>query len=307
MARLVLHIGTEKTGTTALQIFLRANRKKLAHHCVFVPSYLNWPRSHGLLPVLFADPFYPNKLSLSVGISSLEKKLDARQSILARLHSDVLANPEGLFIISSEYLQSRLIDKESVKALSARLMEIFESISILLYIRRPHDCAYSLMSTSIKSGSCDLLKLACNDPYVQIVCSHRDTIDRWSEAFGERSIDLRIYNKRLLKEGGIETNFSSSYLKNIHGLKLSGTGINQALSHHQMLLLNILNKYTSGNTSLQKLRSLVVLFIEKIQIGREGKDRQYQQSYINEFESFYRASDEYVRAKFFPEKDTLWE
>lgn len=52
--KLILHVGTPKTGTTSIQEFLRVNAKVLSRQGITVPTHLG--SNHVLLPVLALPP-----------------------------------------------------------------------------------------------------------------------------------------------------------------------------------------------------------------------------------------------------------
>lgn len=151
MKTAILHVGTEKTGTTTIQQFLSINRSELSEQGVKIPSFLE-KLNHQWLPNLFQDDSFDESFFERLGIDG---KANIESCVLTKkeeLYQAVQSCRSRKWIFSSEHLQSTL-NENSIQSLSRYLYNLFESVQILIYIRNPIDLAISRWSTQLKCGS----------------------------------------------------------------------------------------------------------------------------------------------------------
>ena len=151
--KLILHIGTEKTGTTSIQSFLKLNKEQLNKQNIFIPSSLfQLPSGNQRWITTFAleedteDEFYN-----SIGSNVRERKNLIRTK-LNIFRKEVSENQKRTCIISSEHLSSRCEDIKTISRSKALLDKLFDDIFVLIYIRRPIDGATSSLSTALRAG-----------------------------------------------------------------------------------------------------------------------------------------------------------
>jgi hypothetical protein len=124
---LLLHIGTEKTGTTSLQAWLNANSD-----------------AHRVRGVWYSESFgRPNNIAAAGharGDCDVTAALDEE---LSRAH--------GLFVVSCEHCHSRLGD-DHVARLRDFLAPRFDTIEVLCFLRPQADMFASRLSTVARSG-----------------------------------------------------------------------------------------------------------------------------------------------------------
>jgi hypothetical protein len=117
MRSLVLHIGTEKTGTTSIQRFLIQNLEPLKSQGIWIPTTLG-VRGHRLLPMLALAEGTSNDLFSAEGLADPGQRGQAKQVWLKSFREEVLASGDSRWIISSEFLQSRLTSDSEIKCLA---------------------------------------------------------------------------------------------------------------------------------------------------------------------------------------------
>ncbi|MFM7312096.1 MAG: hypothetical protein ACKO0M_02845, partial [Cyanobium sp.] len=150
MRHAIVHIGLEKTGTSSLQEFLQLNRSELlARQAICVPDFMGrgsqWP-----LAVLAYDSDRSDDLTAPLGDSdSRQCRLEEiRQQIQAFVHQ----HPGSTCCFSSEHLSSRLTTERELIRLRSFLVDLFDTITIVLYLREPIRLAISRSSTFVKMG-----------------------------------------------------------------------------------------------------------------------------------------------------------
>lgn len=147
MARLVLHIGTKKTGTTLIQNFLLQNRERLRAASWSYPDFLA-SRTHGALA-------FPFQRELTQGHQrhgmATPEDVDVKIEELGRnLERDVQTG--STWIVSSEHFSSRLQTTEEVQKAVTFLRRFFDHIDVVVAFRRQEFVLPSVYSQRLKEG-----------------------------------------------------------------------------------------------------------------------------------------------------------
>ncbi len=203
----VIHIGTEKTGTTTIQEFLHLNRDKLANQGV---AYLRSPglRNNRKLATYCMKNNKLDDQIKDMGILSGAKRNEWKAKFRQNFEQEIKNLDEKIssVIISSEHFHSRLITKDEVKNLLDLLSMYCNDIKILVYLRRQDQVAVSRYSTMVKFGdtrSNVFPDVSPNDPYY----NYYDLIERWVSVFGKQNIDIRIFDKHKFVNGDLLQDF----------------------------------------------------------------------------------------------------
>lgn len=148
--KLILHIGTEKTGTTAIQKFLtsKKNLEKLQ---------LWTSRSQGLGNHSYYAAYAFDTSSRDVAMTmrklqnDKEKHSQFRRLIERSLLRDIADSRASDFVITSEDL-SRVFQPHEIARLSTFLSAHFDEIQIVLFVRRQDEVAISRHGMFIRDG-----------------------------------------------------------------------------------------------------------------------------------------------------------
>ncbi len=188
--KLVLHIGTEKTGTTSFQVWVQDNRDILRSEGVWPAQTLNVPNNVAL-PVFARDADKREDSFLHFGIESEEDHAAFRAKVRVDLLADIAEAREAgmrIFLISSEQLQSRLFTLQMVERVAKLLKPQFEEISVICFLRPQVDTAISLSSTGSRVG----LKIQHQQFEMLDAKGHyynfKGLLDRWASAFGKDNV-----------------------------------------------------------------------------------------------------------------------
>ena len=190
--KLILHIGTQKTGTTALQQFLYANREPLAA-CGF--HYATPP--HGLREANFVGN------ALNVGKCRVVNTFLTKHMELARRRGadTVLVSAENFYAMSVlDAMQRREVcanaverDRALIETLQSLMPEGIATTQIVCYFRRPDRYAESLYSQHVKRG---IIFAGTFDEFLPIVkpaLFYNKYMRAWSDVFGRKNCIVRLY------------------------------------------------------------------------------------------------------------------
>ena len=206
----LLHIGTEKTGTTLLQDWLLENRDALSHQRVYLPTSLG-KRDHRWFTAFFQRK--PDEWFKRKGIRTTEDKAKVFEGFAERFIAEVrqAEQQHDLFVITSEHLHSRIDDREAISDIREFLDKIFEQTTILCYFRDQADMAVSLYSTALKTAHTAQLDdfLARTVSLKSSYYDFQQIADDWSAVFGRDRCIFRLYDRTKFKEGDLRQDFLS--------------------------------------------------------------------------------------------------
>ncbi len=208
--RCVLHIGTEKTGTSTLQRFLTVNRKELVRDGVIYPSATgnNGGTQWGFVACAQNKP-WETDVGVALGIHSAMDQELYREALRKKLLREFAAAPKAnVLLISSEHLQSRLFSKETIARIKAFLEPWVERFEIVLYLRRQDRVAVSLYSTKIKSGNpTPILFSGAPKGPVPYYFDYDKIYDNWCAVFGEETLKVRLFSPHEWEQGDLVYDF----------------------------------------------------------------------------------------------------
>jgi hypothetical protein len=198
MRKLLIHIGTEKTGSTSIQHFLAQNDRTLL--ALFRILY---PKSESLFQHPAHFPVAASFLDASeCEFVAPEGRIDPARlpEILAQEYDKAGA---ALMVLSAEQLSSRLGEPQ-IRAF-ANALKGFD-VTLLVYVRRQDEMALSTFATAVLCGHRPWLDLG----EVHLGSRHYDLetlLDPWASHFDERKIRVRPFEKRQLHHGDVVRDF----------------------------------------------------------------------------------------------------
>ncbi|WP_459618484.1 hypothetical protein [Bordetella sp. 2513F-2] len=187
--RLILHIGTEKTGTTTFQKFCHANRALLRRQGVLYPQFDGGGVNHRFLAMCALPIKGADKGIRRLGFKSQKEMNCFYDAVESQLIEQVAeASDCHTCIISSEHFHSRLKTVEQVYKIKEILSPLYETIDVYVHLRPQVDVVVSLASTQARVG--DPVRQAFFDgvmadkPYY----NYDMLVSLWETVFGKASV-----------------------------------------------------------------------------------------------------------------------
>jgi hypothetical protein len=240
---LYLHIGTEKTGTTSLQQFLRKNRDVLAENGILYPSSPG-TGNHTALAVIALDDSRRGPLRRMVGVTTVEELQEFRAKFQRDLAAELAGGTYRKVIMSNEHCSTRLNSDHELEYLRDIFRSHFDNIYVVVYIRRQDDYLLSSYSTHVKNGATDAASLP-EDEKEMARYDHWQLLSRWARVFGRERIICRKYERASLVGGSIEDDLLTAIGIDLNlGLEKQPQ-FNESLDASALEFLRLLNKYTS--------------------------------------------------------------
>lgn len=231
MGRLVLHIGQPKTGSTATQEFLSANRAALRGYGLRWCESMRGP-NHLQLAVAFAEQ--TSHLTATAGVHGERDRARLRARLAARLGAE-LAQHETV-LASSEHLSAALRSPTEVASLAAFLRGLADDILVLAVLRRGDYWLPSSYSEAVLNDK--TVELDANLVHFRApLLDHHAFLRRWQDGFGTSAVrllpmleaDKRVPSAvplRLLAELGVPADDGTSWQRpaELAHLTLSAAG-----------------------------------------------------------------------------------
>ncbi|WP_282167763.1 hypothetical protein [Shewanella japonica] len=294
MTRVIIHIGTEKTGTTSIQKCLQKNRQTLAKQGIIYPHIGSRDDAHFDL-VNALHPLDNNGRYMEF-LPEVEHEQDFYWDALAKC---ITVNQGKTIVLSAEHFSSRLREK-ALSYMKAFFDKLNIKPDIVIYLRPQEGYIESSYSTSVKSGS--------ELTFAQAFASHEQQAFRynyhkllglWSSHFEQKSIIVRVYDKASLN-GDVCADFLSLIgVNDLNSLELAAVHENKKWGPAMLEVARLVNSQSKGlspyqrHKLLQKCEQLLPKAMPKA-ASAEGLLTQAQIAQVSDF--YYESNKEVARA-----------
>jgi len=202
--KLILHIGSGKTGTTSIQNFFVRNAEKLEKLGVLYPVKKSVAANHILLAAGFVNynsiPIPHNRFYLD----DYEKYKNDFIRFKRALDSDIKRVKPDVLVLSAEQL-FRDFSENSEISLSDFLEPYFDEIKVVAYVREPIGDYASRMSQRMRTG-------------VKIFPPHVRNIRRVLEYYESQfpgCVHVNAFERNQLIDGDVVVDFVSKYIPSV--------------------------------------------------------------------------------------------
>jgi len=317
--RAILHIGTEKTGTTAIQYRMRAVAQHLARQGVVYPEVLGPGNHTHLVAACMDDDVWDRVKANILAIHSLPPRAfrERLQAEFARALKE--AGDWHTVIASSELIHSRLLLPSEIDRLFAMFRPHVDDIEVLLFLRRQDRLALSRFSTALRGGFSDfdaVFGSIAPSNYFRLppglaiddlvdYFDYRRLIERFLPHLPVEKIKVVLYPE---EEGGGDSVTEFARLAGLDPALAGGASqrINLPMPVEAQYVMSEVNKllpmsFPSGrrNRHLKKLHA-------EIEASVRGTRRQARRADAQTFAARYEASNAWVRETFFPQRASLF-
>ena len=303
----ILHIGTEKTGTSTIQKFLDSNRKALLKENICYPETPFTRFGSQWEFVAIAHP-YPWTMDAGQACEIEDDKTlnDFKRNFKESLQKQFSSQPNTeTLLISSEHFHSRLLSIGTIKELKDFLNPWVEDFKIIIYFRRQDKLAVSYYTTQIKSGSATTeLYLPSDGPRFRYF-DYKWIYRIWREVFEGDELITRLYNPN--PNIGIGADNSHGVLQEFCNLcnidfsnKKQPAWLNQSVDAKGLGLIHGLHKY-NNTRKLSLTKTELAMVINQITRMHQGKFFPITRSEAENFYKQFKEGNEFVRKKAFPD------
>jgi len=196
---LLLHVGTHKTGTSSIQAFMEGNRDRLLARGIHYPRSCSvYGGNHSpLCGVMAPDP----RDDRWVGMPGWDAFVaECREAAAPTV------------VVSGEIFCNRMLDRKQAVRIRDLFLALFDSITIVVYLRRQDEFVRSLYLEAVKHGSSNQSDLGQDFEATarRLAARHGDylhLIRILDEVFGRERLRIRVFEKGQLHPGGLLADF----------------------------------------------------------------------------------------------------
>lgn len=254
MKTLYLHIGTHKTGTSALQDFLFKNSSTLKSHGIHYPTWFRTSAHHFF--TLGINGLNTENLPQE---KSLQKKISQLNALCLEGDGKVIISSEGFALFTKEQIDYL---KKSIHGLE---------VKIIVYLRRQDEYLESSYNQIAKTRKASTF----SDHLTNLENTHRldytHLLSSWSDAFGESNLILRIYDKTQFNKNNIYSDFFAALDEDITALfsEIPQSVYNRSLDMRTIAMIQKLECY--NHTNKEKIITAIESYWLHHPIDKGGK------------------------------------
>lgn len=301
--RCLLHIGTEKTGTTSIQTMCGSNRQLLASNGYLYPESLG-RNSHLAVPAYCCDDQKSDELRRPFMARTRAANVGGLRKIIERdLAEEVSRSTAHTMIVSNEHLHSRLSSPAEIERLRDLLSPHCDEFSVLVYLRRQDTLACSAHVSRIKFGSSAILPIFPEG--MPRYYNFRELIEYYASAFGLPNIKVKLFERDSLVAGDAAADFRSQlHLDTPEALAIPKRR-NESLSPVALYFLRNFNRtnppWKDGAPNPD--RGNIVALLERLFAGPGPMP---SRAAARSFYERFAETNAWVRETFFPERPRLF-
>lgn len=299
--KIIIHVGTEKTGSTSIQSLLRESYAPLIDLGVLFPRTIGEPCHINLTAcALEKTPNHPIRNLLRLTDSSTFSNFVCETK--NKLRKEIEDTSPSVIIISDEHINVHLSRVETLQAYKELCEEFGDIVSVIIYLRPQDEFRLSLFSEAVKSGNLshfdldDLLPVFKSIPYR---LNYLSILNNLNEVFGDKVVSPKIYDRKLFLQGDICLDFL-----NVAGIEIqaeslesatveSNPSIDGTIIKHLAQISTVLAKVK--NNWSEKLRVIIIKNCKEIFSGPGPVlNRDKHSRYLEQFS----AHDKAIRDKY---------
>ncbi len=235
-----LHIGLEKTGSTTLQAMGAANRDLLRTKGILYPSSAGSP-NHTRLALYASSGATLQDVRQIAGLGPDRAFAEFQQDFPDLLRQEIEESGCARVWLSNEHLSSRVRTPSELWRLAHLLKTLATDIRIIVYIRHQPDLLVSQYSTKIRSGNVGDVSLPRSEK--DYYFNFARLLQRWSSVWGKAALEVRIFDRGLLKDGDIVKDFFGAIGVELDSQFQRPSLLNQSLDSHALQFLRLFNKH----------------------------------------------------------------
>ncbi len=317
--RLILHIGTEKTGTTSIQNVLAGNRERLRENGIVFPRSLG-PINHTLLAAVCLDDGIRDNIKAHHLAREKCTEDELRNRLSRALEEELCGDGSwDTLIVSTELIHSRLTQPSEIDRLWGLLSPHVDEVRVVVFLRRQDEQALSRYSSVLRAGHSgfdDVFEDLGGHFYLRTspernindfdqYYDYQRLIERFEKYVSQDDIFVRIYHDYQGGDGVVREFLEVSGLNAI-GLEKCRTNLNRPISVQGQFIMCATNRIAKPWRS-NGLRNEAYKELQKvIEKNCTGERRQVARSDAERFVNRFSNSNEWVRARFFPEREALF-
>lgn len=240
MKKLYLHIGTPKTGTSALQSFFSKNREQLYRDGIWYPNLVAELKVEEKLKIFTGNGVSLKEYAVNLDLMD-ENKKDFFKGMFEDLHQS-----EKDILLSDELLY------DCDEILYSNLMKAGFDLNVIVFLRRQDLWAESRWNQMVKWGSC---ADSCYDTAQKLNMDYYQKMKKIAEIIGKENLIIRLYQSG---ERDIFEDFLNILeINNIENYQKDKYQANPSLSANYVEMKRILNAIPGSDILMEDAKELL--------------------------------------------------
>ncbi|BBB27302.1 hypothetical protein [Amphritea japonica] len=240
----IIHIGTPKTATTLLQKWLYENKSALSNQSIALTTTFRTGNNR-FLATMFQDNI--DKIGRMEGFYDSRGRDQFKATLTENFKAELddIRTNHHTVLFTSEHLYRNLTTEGELHAFKEWLLQWFNDIQVICYVREQSALIKSRYSNKMKGGFTEDIKAFAqsfnkNDSFY----NYFSTFQRWESVFSKEQLIIRVYDKSHFIESDIRLDFLFSVLPSIDRSKLTfnSNKENQSLTDRQVSFARAINR-----------------------------------------------------------------
>jgi hypothetical protein len=235
--RLILHIGTRKTGSTSIQETLGHSRDTLLEHNIYYPAIKPFNHIFSFLPIFMKDP-----------TDALYFKRDLKPSEDGHLKvrgyreawvKEIESCEQDHFIISAEEFTQPHFAEDAVSRLKSFAEQYFEKTTIIVYVRHYDQLISSQIQQEVMTGyrTVGIKELVQEYLNCPSKISYKESLRKWINVFGRKNLVVRPFDPQVFHRGSLLADFFYSLGFQADDISIPEVMTNISLGKHAVYFL----------------------------------------------------------------------
>jgi len=240
--RLILHIGTRKTGSTSIQESLGRSRVALLKHNIHYPSIKPFNHIFKFVPIFMEDP--AEALYFKRTLEPKENKFFKVKNYREAWIKEIELCEQEHFIISAEELTQPHFTEGAVKRLREFVEQYFEEVTIIAYVRHYDQLISSQIQQEVMIGYIpasigELVQEFLNCPPT---ISYQESLRKWINVFGSENLIVRPFDPLAFQNGNLLADFFHTLGLPADDISIPEIMSNVSLGKHAVVFLQKYNQ-----------------------------------------------------------------
>jgi len=255
--RLLLHIGTHKTGSSSIQASVDGYDDGTLFYARF-----NMPNHSDAMYTAFAEAPESYAIWRRHGLTRAQVQ-DKRRAYRDRFEQDLAREDRAALVVSGESM-SRIDPAGKAELIDFARRHLGE-IEVLCYVRAPVSFAASAFQERVKSG--------IKNVQASISPGYRNCLETYDELLGTGRVRVRVFDRRHLEGGSVVRDFCTQ--AGMDPDRVTETSRNESLSASALKILYTFNRTNPcfyGEKSLVRARRQLISSLQSLYAGTGAVD-----------------------------------
>ena len=240
--RLILHVGTIKTGSSSIQQSFGKGRDALLSYNIHYPNIR--PKNHifNFVPIFLDNP--DSSFVFRMQLKASEDKHAKVENYRKTWVKEIASCKKDNFIISAEGLTQPHFTIDAVKRLKTFVDQYFEQVIIIAYVRHFNQWIPSRIQQAIRNSDTmmDIQELVNHLLECPPSMSYKQSLQKWEKVFGRENLVVRPFDPKTFYNGSLLSDFFQAVGLPADEISIPEIRSNESIGKHGVAFLQKYNE-----------------------------------------------------------------